>query len=101
MHPLTLAAALVLAAMPAAHAEIDLKAGGVSAASAAKAGEAASLGGAVFSPFVESPKSGASPRNPAQRALPADEPDLTPTLLVALAAASALGWLVRRAWNAD
>jgi len=103
MLPITVAAALVLAlaAMPAAHAQIDLKTGGASPASTAKAGEAASLGGAVFSPFVESSKSGASTRNPAQRALPADEPDLTPTLVVVLAAAAALGWIVRRAWNAD
>lgn len=109
---------LAIAAFPAAHAQIDLNAGASSAASLStrsqeisalprsgstteNAGEGASLGGAVFSPFAEPPKSSAAHRTSAERALAANEPDFTLTLVVVLAAATALGWLLRRAWNAD
>jgi hypothetical protein len=113
MVPTAFAGAVVLAfaAMPAAHAGIDFSAGGASVASLSarpaeftapgsstieKAGDGASLGGAVFSPFAESAKSSAPHKASAERTSATDEPDLTLSLVVVLAAAAALVCLMRR-----
>lgn len=122
MTPRTFAAAvlLTLAAVSAAQGQPDFGGNGLSAESIAaiqlelaELAKAAppvekigmvekpkanpSEGGAIFSPFVESAVRGARSEMPAATKAKGDEPDFLFTMIVLLAGAIVLTWLLRKA----